>query len=69
MSPKTEIPENLILQAITSAKGGREIEDIIDFIDYVDKSRYTTTEMLSFLKILGKRGIVIRKNDRRYVKS
>ena len=52
-----------ILRLISSNKKGVSKEDMIEFLDYVNKIRYSTDEIDVLLKELIEANIIRQKND------
>ena len=59
--------KDLILKLLQSNEGGVTKENIVDYLDYVNKVRYTSDEMDHFLSELSKEKKVKNINDLWYI--
>ena len=59
--------KDLILKLLQSNEGGVTKENIVDYLDYVNKVRYTSDEMAHFLSELSKEKKVKNINDLWYI--
>lgn len=59
--------KDLILKLLQSNEGGVTKENIVDYLDYVNKIRYTIDEMDHFLSELSKEKKVKNINDLWYI--